>query len=297
MHKVSSSIEIQNNLKKTVRVLAKDIGPRSYLQIESLEKTADYITSELRGYGYDVSIQSYRAEGRVYKNLIAEVKRIKTWGRVLLIGAHYDTVTVTPGADDNASGIAGLLELARLLRNHSFEKTVQFVAFALEEPPFFKTKLMGSYVYARSLKEKNITLDGMLCLEMTGYFSEERESQHFPLPFFKWFYPDKGNFIALVSNLQSKRFLLKVKDAFKRGTNLPLESISTFSIVPGVDFSDHWSFWKFDYPALMVTDTGFYRNPNYHSIGDTPETLNYEYMAEVVLGLKSVIEEIGKEHK
>lgn len=287
-------MEIEDNLKNTVSILAKDIGSRGYLQIESLENTVDYITSQLRTYGYDVSIQSYKVGDNIYKNISAEIKAPKRQDeRILLIGAHYDTVTGTPGADDNASGIAGLLELARLLRNHSFDKTLRFVAFALEEPPFFRSRFMGSYVYAKSLNEKNATIDGMICLEMIGYFSDRVGSQYFPFPFLRWFYPDKGNFITLVSNSKSKNFLNKMKSAFKKGTDLPVESISTFSIIPGIDFSDHWSFYEFGYPALMVTDTGFYRNPNYHEISDTPETLDYERMVKVVLGLRSAIEELA----
>lgn len=298
------NMEIQNNLKKSVSVLAKDIGSRGYSQIKSLEKTVDYITSELRRYGYDVSVQSYPVgyyktsngvEGNVYKNLIAEIKGSKAPEKILVVGAHYDTVTGTPGADDNASGIAGLLELARLLRNNSFDKTVRFVAFTLEEPPFFRSRFMGSYVYTKSLNEKNTIIEGMICLEMIGYFTDIPKSQYFPLPFLKWFFPEKGNFIALVSNLQSKNFLSKVKNAFKKGTDLPVESISTLSIIPGIDFSDHRSFWEFGYDALMVTDTAFYRNHNYHEIGDTPETLDYERLAKVVLGLKSAIEELARE--
>lgn len=137
------------------------------------------------------------------------------------------------------------------------------MAFALEEPPFFRSRFMGSYVYAKSLSEKKATIDGMICLEMIGYFSDKIGSQYFPSPFLRWFYPDKGNFITL------------------------------FSIIPGIDFSDHWSFYEFGYPALMVTDTGFYRNPNYHEISDTPETLDYERMVKVVLGLRSAIEELA----
>ncbi len=212
-----------------------------------------------------------------------------------MIGAHYDTVTGTPGADDNASGIAGLLELARLLNNQSFDKTVRFVAFALEEPPLFRSKFMGSYVYAQSLKKKGEDIKGMICLEMIGYFTDKPESQFFPLSFFRWIFPNKGNFIIFVSNLQSKFFLNRVKSGFKKGADLPVESLSTQSIVPGIDFSDHRSFWKFGYNALMVTDTAFYRNPNYHGIGDVPETLDYARMAEVVLGLKSATEELASE--
>jgi Zn-dependent M28 family amino/carboxypeptidase len=287
-------MEIQSNLKKTVNILANEIGSRGYFQTDALERAADYITSELGYYGYAVSLQPYEAEGRSYKNIFVEIEGKKTPEKILVIGAHYDTVTGTPGADDNASGIAVLLELARLFAKGSFNKTLQFVAFTLEEPPFFYTKNMGSYLYAESLYKKGRNVEGMICLESIGYFVDRSESQFFPLGFFRWFYPNKGNFIAFVGNFQSKGFLNRVKSGFKKGTDLPVESISTFSIIPGIDFSDHRSFWKFGYNALMVTDTAFYRNPNYHTVGDIPETLDFERMAEVVLGLKLAIEELAE---
>lgn len=289
----TKQMDIQNNLKKTVHILSKEIGSRGYLQTNALERTADYITSELKHYGYNVSFQSYEFQGNTYKNISTEIRGKKTPEKILVIGAHYDTVIGTPGADDNASGIAGLLEIARLLYNQSFDKTVRFVAFVLEEPPLFRSKFMGSYVYAQSLKKKGEDIEGMICLEMIGYFTDKPESQFFPLSFFRWIFPNKGNFITFVSNLQSKKFLTRIKSGFKKGADLPVESISTFSIIPGIDFSDHRSFWKFGYNALMVTDTAFYRNPDYHGIGDVPETLDYARMAEVVLGLKSATEELA----
>jgi Zn-dependent M28 family amino/carboxypeptidase len=289
----NKTMDMQSNLRKTVNILAKDIGSRSYLQMDSLRKAAGYIVSELERYGYHVATQSYDYQGNTYKNIIAEIKGDTAPEKILVVGAHYDSVTGTPGADDNASGIAGLLELARQLNNRVFDRTVRFVAFALEEPPVFRSRFMGSYVYAKSLNEKGEDVEGMICLEMIGYFTDTPGSQVYPLPFFRWFYPDKGNFIILVSNLQSRGFVNRVKSAFKKGASVPVESISTVSIVPGVDFSDHRSFWKFGYDALMVTDTAFYRNPHYHGAGDIPETLDYGRMAEVVLGLKSSIVELG----
>ncbi|MEF9437485.1 MAG: M28 family peptidase [Candidatus Mariimomonas ferrooxydans] len=258
-----------------------------------MERTVDYISSELSSYGYDVSFQTYRFQGNTYKNISAGIRGKKTPEKILIIGAHYDTVTGTPGADDNASAIAGLLELARLLRNRSFDKSVRFVAFTLEEPPLFRSKFMGSHVYARSLNEKREDIEGMICLEMIGYFTDKPESQFFPLTFFKWMYSTTGNFILFVSNLQSKGFLNRVRHAFQKGTDLPVESISSLSIVPGIDFSDHRSFWKFGFNALMVTDTAFYRNPYYHGPGDVSETLDYIRMTKVVIGLKSAIETLA----
>jgi hypothetical protein len=293
-HTVKEKMEIQNNLRKTVRILSQEIGSRGYLQIDALQKSDEYITSELKRYGYTVSLQPYEYQGRTYNNIYTEIRGDKKPGSILLLGAHYDTVAGTPGADDNASGIAGLLEVARLLRNRSFDRTVRFVAFTLEEPPLFRSTYMGSYVYARSLKEKEENIEGMICLEMIGYFTDKPESQFFPLSLFRWIFPNKGNFISFVSNLQSKDFLKEVKSGFQKGTTLPVESLSTFPFIPGIDFSDHRSFWKFGYKALMITDTAFYRNPHYHGSGDVSETLDYERMAEVVLGLTSAIEELAK---
>jgi Zn-dependent M28 family amino/carboxypeptidase len=225
----------------------------------------------------------------MYENIFIEKRGRKRPDKILVIGAHYDTVSGTPGADDNASGVAGLLELARLLYDEPLNKTLHFVAFSLEEPPFFRSKFMGSYVYAKSLNKAGKDVEGMVCLESIGYFTDEPESQLFPLPLFRFMYPKTGNFISFVSNFQSKVFLNRAKMAFRNGTDLPVESLSAFSIIPGIDFSDHRSFWKFGYDAFMVTDTAFYRNPYYHGIGDVPETIDFERMTEVVFGLKSAI--------
>jgi len=287
-------IDIEKNLRKTVNFLAGETGSRGYLQLEALNRSAGYIKSELSSYDYIVSEQPYEVEGRIYKNIFAEIKGERNPEKILVVGAHYDTVTGTPGADDNASGIAGLLELARLLKESSPGKTVQFVAFTLEEPPFFRSRFMGSHVYARGLKEKRADVEGMICLEMIGYFTDRPESQMYPLPFLRWIYPKEGNFITLVSNLHSKDFLKRIKNAFIKGTDLPAESFSGLPIVIGVDFSDHRSFWHFGYNAVMVTDTAFFRNPQYHGIGDVPELLDYERMAKVVLGLKAAIEELSR---
>lgn len=286
-------MEIQNNLKKSVRVLASEIGSRSYMETQALEKVAFYIAEELNSYGYEVGYQYYQYKGKTYKNIITELKGAKEPENIFIAGAHYDTVAGTPGADDNASAVAGLLELARLLKGTKLDKTVRFVAFTLEEPPVFMTKNMGSYVYAKSLKDKEENIEGMICLEMIGYFTDTPGSQSFPLPFMNIMFPDTGNFIALVGNLSSKSFLSRVMAGFKKGTALPVESLSAPAFVVGVNFSDHWSFGKFGYNAVMVTDTAFYRNRNYHKKTDTPETLDYARMTEVVIGLKSAIESLA----
>lgn len=284
--------DIEENLRRHVYTLSTEIGSRGYLE-DGLRKAADFIISEWERVGYHTLSQFYKADGKTYRNISTEIKGRLSPERILVIGAHYDTVTGSPGADDNASGVAAMLELSRLLKGSHLDYTVQFVAFSLEEPPFFYTNKMGSYQYAKALYDSGKDLIGMICLESIGYFTDIKESQNFPLPFFRLRYPTTGNFIAFISNLRSKPFLNRFKSAFKKGTDMPFEYISTFSIIPGIDFSDHRSFWRFGYNAIMVTDTAFYRNPNYHTIGDLYDTLDYRRMAEVVKGIKSVIEELA----
>lgn len=278
--------DIKLNLISTVKHLSQDIGQRSHRDIKELNSAADFIEDKFRSYNCVVKRQAFTYNNNTYHNIIAEVKGTESSAdEILVIGAHYDTVIGTPGADDNASGVAVLLELARLTALKPLKKTTRFVAFCLEEPPAFMTRHMGSYVYAESLKDEGVKVYGMISLEMLGYFCEEKGCQYYPLPFFRWFYPDKGNYISFVGNISSGEFTKKVKKFFKSSSSMPVESLNSFSFIPGVDFSDHRNFWKFGYPAFMITDTSFYRNPNYHGIGDTASTLDYDRMAEVTRGL------------
>ncbi len=281
---------IKSNLAATVKHLSHDIGQRSYLDMEKLNRAADYIEGKFRSYGCDSKRQPFEYLGNTYYNVYCEIKGAgNPKDGILVIGAHYDTVTGTPGADDNTSGIAGIIELARLTVSKPLQRTVRFVAFSLEEPPIFMTKNMGSYIYAKSLKNERIKVYGMISLEMLGYYSDRKNSQYYPLPIFKWFYPDKGNFIAFVGNLSSRSFTMRVKKLFKSVSAMPVESLNAVSIIPGVNFSDHLNFWEFGYSAFMITDTAFYRNPNYHAPGDIAETLDYDRMTELVIGLYKAI--------
>jgi Zn-dependent M28 family amino/carboxypeptidase len=288
-------MESAEYLRQVVTVLSHDIGVRSYRDIDRLQMTAEYISEQFRTFGYMVSKQPLLFSGNTYNNLIAELTGHCSPEKVLIIGAHYDTVRTTPGADDNASGAAGLLGLAKALAGSRLAKTVRFVAFALEEPPTYRTRKMGSYHYARSLREKREQVEGMICLEMIGYFSDKRGSQHYPLPLFKLRYPSVGNYISMVGNMRSKKFTASIAASFQKAVDLPVVTLNAPAIVIGIDFSDHWSFNKFGYKAFMVTDTAFYRNPHYHAPTDLPETLDYERMAEVVEGLKAAVEEWGEE--
>lgn len=280
--------EIEVNLEATVRLLSEEIGPRSYKDLEELDKTADHIEEKMISFGCNVNRQSFIFMENTYHNIIGELIGNED-SEIIVIGAHYDTVPGTPGADDNASGIAGLLELARLNALEPSSKTVRFVAFTLEEPPLFKTRHMGSYIYAESLWKKKVKIEGMISLEMIGYYCDRKGCQYYPLHFFKWFYPEKGDFIAFVGNMSSKAFTKKAKNAFHKTATLSVESLNTISLVPGVDFSDHSSFWDFGYPAFMITDTAFYRNPHYHTAGDKADTLDFKRMALLIYGLKSAL--------
>jgi Zn-dependent M28 family amino/carboxypeptidase len=282
--------DIKNNLIETVTFLSETIGRRSYRDVERLDAAADFIESRFCSFGCPAKRQSFEFLSAAYHNIIAEVKGTQDRkDGMLIIGAHYDTDVATPGADDNASGVAVLLELARLAVQSPPQRTVRFAAFTLEEPPAFMTRSMGSYVYAKSVREAGVKVLGMISLEMVGFYSDQEGSQLYPASLFRLFYPGRGNFIAFVGNLVSRSFTLKVKRSFKAASSVPVESLNAVSIVPGVNLSDHRNFWKFGYPAFMITDTAFYRNPNYHSSGDLARTLDYNRMAEIVKGLSAVI--------
>lgn len=285
--------EIKDNLTGHVRVLAEGIGVRSYRDLDRLEEAASYIEERLREAGIETARQEFSYNGETYFNVIGEVRGTGASGEALVIGAHYDTVVGSPGADDNASAVAGMLELARLTAKGPMPLTVKFAAFTLEEPPVFRSSRMGSMVCAERFRNEGVRLRGMVSLEMIGYYTDEPHSQYYPLPGFGLAYPDRGNYIAFVGDIASRKFTKEVKEAFKRHSTLPVESLNTVSVVPGVDFSDHRSFWKHGYRAFMITDTAFYRNPHYHAPSDLPRTLNYDRMAELVRGLYMAFGELA----
>ena len=277
------------DLRRTVTHLAVEIGARDVFRNNRprLRRTEDYISGRLRAAGYKVEVQEYPSAGTFARNIIASKPGSARPGESVLVGAHYDTYD-NPGADDNASGVACLLELAEYASKKSFGRTVTFAAFANEEPPFFKTAGMGSAVYARAALERRDDIKAVLILEMTGYFTEERLSQRYP-PLIGPFMPGRGNFIAQVSNFASRGLAGEADKAFRAATPLPLRTVSLPEFVPGVDYSDHRDFWKAGYKAVMFTDTSFYRNRHYHKDSDLPDTLNYAYMAAFADGMKGVL--------
>lgn len=291
-------LEIESRLRNTVFHLTEEIGSRSFWERENLERSAQFILGSFRNLGYECSVQVFPVEGQEAKNIIAEKKGTENPRQVIIVGAHYDTVPNCPGADDNASGVAVLLELARLVRALPNKFTVRFVAFSLEEPPFFETNLMGSRAYVRSLiqgresQKDSEYMVGMICLESVGYYTNEEGSQRFPLPFLGLLYPDKGNFITVVSNFSSRKLANKVAGHLQEKTACKVETFIGPSAVTGVRWSDHASFWDAGLDAVMLTDTAPFRNPNYHQETDRIDTLDFSWMAQLTLGLAGLLHEV-----
>jgi Zn-dependent M28 family amino/carboxypeptidase len=275
-----------------VRILAQEIGTRNIWTADSMAATAHYIRSELAAMGYEVQEQEVASAKGVVFNLEVEIPGKDMAAEIVVVGAHYDTVFNCPGANDNGSGLAVLLELARLLADCRPQRTIRLVAFANEEPPFFLNKSMGSRVYAMRARARMEDVTAMLALETMGFYSDESGSQGYPFPL-GYFYPDQANFIAFVGNISSRRLVRQALGAFRRHGHFPSEGLAAPFFVNGVGWSDHWSFWAEGYPAIMITDTAFYRYGAYHTPQDTAEKLDYERMARVVSGLLPTILELA----
>jgi len=279
---------LAERLRNHVYQLAAEIGERNVFRPRALHAAADYLREQWRAQGYHVVAQIYEARGVPSENLEVTCPGTSKPNEIMLIGAHYDSVFGSPGADDNASAVAALLELSRRFAALSPARTVCFVAFVNEEPPFFYGGQMGSLLYAKAARSRGDDIRLMISLEMLGWYSDEAGSQRYP-PLFRYCFPDRGNFIGFVADLQSRKLLRQTVAAFRACSDFPAESVATFRFVPGVAWSDQLSFWRQGYRALMVTDTAFYRNPYYHTAHDTPEKLNYAAMARVVEGLAKTI--------
>ena len=279
-------------LRRDVGALC-ELGERNTFIRENLHAAAALIDRELTAAGYRVERHTYRVERDDVDadNVIVEIAGSTTPQEIVIIGAHYDSVTGTCGADDNASGVAALLALARRFVDAKPERTLRFVAFANEEPPHFQTQDMGSWQYAKRCADRNETVVAMLSLESLGYYDAARGSQQYPAPL-SAIYPDTANFIAFASNIGSRALTARCAKAFRARTPFPLETGSMPEAVTGIGWSDQWSFWQFGWPAVMVTDTAPFRNPHYHEASDRPETLDYERLAQVVEGLAGVVENL-----
>ncbi len=275
-------------LEEHVRFLTETVHPRNYEETKNINAAADYIKQQLQKTGVEVSEQFFEAGGKRYRNISAHFGPKQE--SVMIIGAHYDSFSSTPGADDNASGVAGLLELALLLKNNPPAHAVELVAYTLEEPPFFQTENMGSAVHARSVKAANRPVKVMISLEMIGYFNDEAGSQEYPISLMRAAYPTKGNYIGVIGQFSDIKETKRVKALMAGATDLPVYSINASTIVQGLDFSDHRNYWAEGYQAVMITDTAFFRNKNYHELTDTADTLDYHRMAKVVQGTYAVVQ-------
>ncbi len=255
---------------------------RNYKNLESLEKVCAYLKTEFQKAGYECEEQKWIAEGSEYKNIIASFNKDKP--RRLILGAHYDVCGDQPGADDNASAVAGLLETARLIaeQNPALEYGIDFVAYCLEEPPFFASENMGSYVHAKSLYDKKTKVIGMICYEMIGYFSDAPNSQSFPSPELSKLYPSVANFIIVVGIEKHKDFNTKIHQLMSDQSGVDVQVIHFPASEGLAGLSDHRNYWKFGYKAVMINDTSFVRNPHYHEKSDTIDTLDFEKMTEVI---------------
>ncbi|MFA5110069.1 MAG: M28 family peptidase [Desulfobaccales bacterium] len=286
--------EIRQRLEAHLRLLSVELGDRSIFRPENLQAAADYVSQQFAAMGYVPRRQSFRYEGREVSNLIVGEEDPRGY---YILGAHYDTVEGTPGADDNASGVAVLLEVARQARKLTPPKPWAFISFTCEEPPAFATAAMGSRIYAQQARRQQARILGMLCLEMVGYYSKTPGSQSLPLSLKFMGYPTTGDFIGLVGDRPSRHLLARLETALKGGCLLPTVSLAVpfgGHLLPEVRLSDHANFWDEGYPAIMLTDTAFMRNPHYHGPGDTMDRLDLDAMTELTLGLLNFVQQEGR---
>lgn len=302
---------LSKRLKTHLTHLALTIGERHFRRRGSLDHASDYISTVFKEYGFEPVFETFEIKeipwlttartsgqeaallnGTVFRNVVAT--HHGATDEVMVIGAHYDTVAGSPGADDNASGVAVLLELAREIQKMALNKTITFVAFTNEEPPFFRTSAMGSAHFVESAQTQGKKMIFMVSLEMLGFYSEVPGSQTYP-PFLRFFYPNKADFIAVTGNLASRSWVTKMAHHIREATTIPVEALAAPRFVPGIDFSDQLNFWQKGIPAVMITDTAFYRNPHYHQPSDLPRTLQFDAMAKVTEGILSFLLEVGRQ--
>jgi Iap family predicted aminopeptidase len=275
----------RERMRGHVEVLAGEIVSRDMSHPATLDQAVEYIANVWREQGYEVERQGYEVDGDKAFNLVVEIPGADRAEEILVVGAHYDSALGMPGADDNASGVAAVLELSGRFAGSRPARTIRFVAFANEEPPYFQTDSMGSLVYARGCRDRDEEVAGMISLETIGYFSDQPGSQHYPPPFGA-IYPDRGDFVAFVGHMSARSFVRESLGIFREHARVPSEGAAAPAAIPGIGWSDHWSFSQVGYPAVMVTDTAPFRNFNYHEDSDTPDTLDYTRMTLVVEGIE-----------
>jgi peptidase M28-like protein len=275
----TDTLLVKNHLTK----ITKTNGYRNSDNPELLNEIADYIYNDFKKYSDTVYFQEFQVAGITYKNVICSFG--STDKKTIILGAHYDVCGDQQGADDNASGIVGLLELARQFKGQKPNYRLELVAYTLEEPPYFRTENMGSYIHAKSLKDNDTEVFGMVSLEMIGFFKDEKKSQEYPVGILSLIYGNKGNYITLVNKFGKGKFARQFSRNYKKAHTVRAKKFTAPKIMEGIDYSDHLNYWKFNYSALMLTDTSFFRNPHYHKNTDTMETLDIPRMAKVIDGV------------
>ncbi|MBP0019948.1 MAG: M28 family peptidase [Cyanobacteria bacterium SBLK] len=289
------TVEEQQLAKDLQRDLEQfgEFGEHNFIFYDNLQASEQFLIAALEATGYEVNLQGYDVEGKHFNNIEIEILGADRPDEIVVVGAHYDSVVGSPGANDNGSGTVAILALARAFSGRQFSRTLRLVEFVNEEPPFFWTDDMGSFVYAKKCRDRQENIVGMLSLETMGYYSEKPGSQEYPLGLLDRVYPITGNFIAFIGNLASNKLVKQAIGSFRTHTQFPSEGATLPEGISGVGWSDHWSFWQVGYPALMVTDTAPFRYPYYHTPEDTSEKVNYEYLARVVAGLERTIVELA----
>lgn len=285
-------VALREELRADVQKLAGEIGERNMPHYSQLNAAVDFLEDSFSRAGLRPKRDSYELRGQACHNIETEIRGALPG--IILIGAHYDSVFGSPGANDNGTGVAATLALARRFANTKPKHTLRFVAFVNEEPPYFLSDEMGSLFYARRCKERGDRISAMISLETIGYFSDVPGSQAYPAPGLGLFYPKIGNFIGFVSNVHSRALLRRVVGLFRKHAKIPSEGAALPAFIPGVSWSDQWSFWRQGYPAIMVTDTAPFRYPYYHSSSDKPDKLDYDRFTLVVSGMEKVIEDLDK---
>lgn len=270
-------------IKEHLVALTKTPQFRNYKNMDQLNTVAAYIHQNLNTYSDSTGYQTYTVDGKIYKNVISSFGTENK--KRIIIGAHYDVCGEQEGADDNATGVTALLELARMLKGQKLNYRVDLVAYTLEEPPYFRTENMGSYIHAKYLKDNHIEVYGMASVEMIGYFKDDKGSQNYPLGILSWIYGNKGDYITLVKKMGAGKFVGNFIEKFKEVHQVKTETFTAPKFLTGTDYSDHLNYWKFGYSAMMITDTSFFRNKNYHQVTDTLETLDLKRMANVIDGV------------
>lgn len=285
-HQIVDTLLVKSDLK----TITQTSESRNYKNLKALNSVASFIQTEFAKVCDSVAFQEYKVDGEIYKNVLGAINTSKK--ERIIIGAHYDVYGEQEGADDNASGVAGLLALARLLSKENLKYRIDFVAYTLEEPPFFRTEQMGSYVHANYVFRNKIPVKGMICLEMIGYYNEKPDTQKYPIPAMSTIYGTKADFITVVQNEESGDFGTQLENSMKAQRLIPTKSFKGYSLVRGVDFSDHLNYWNLGYPAVMITNTSFYRNSNYHTEKDVLATLDIQKMTAVIQQLYVGIKEL-----